>query len=250
VPIDLIIYLAVAVVLVVWLRNTLGTKHGSEVDRSDILKRLKEQKESQAKSDSGKIIDISQRSRSESGDNSTNMDYSSRLSGLTIEGGADTINEITEFMRIYSDFDPKAFIIGAKDAFPMIVEAFAKADLKTLKMLLSEGVYDSFEEAIEARKSKGEIISTDVHAVRDCSIMGIKLIDRMSYIKLRFLAEETIVIRNKDGDIISGHPDKIVRMNDVWTFGRDTRSKDPTWYLFETSDDVPEEFKNPIPDTK
>jgi hypothetical protein len=39
-------------------------------------------------------------------------------------------------------------------------------------------------------------------------------------------------------------------MNDVWTFGRELKSKDPTWYLYETSDDVPEEHHNPIPDAK
>jgi len=47
--------------------------------------------------------------------------------------------------------------------------------------------------------------------------------------------------------ITSGHPDKMTEMTDVWTFGRDTRSKDPTWMLYETADDVPEDHKTPIP---
>ena len=132
----------------------------------------------------------------------------------------------------------------------MIVEAFAKGDLRTLKMLLSDGVYTTFEQAIEDRRNKGETLATDVHVVKDCKIMGIKKIDRMVYIKLRFLAEETIVIRDREGNILHGNPDKLIAMNDVWTFGRESRSKDPTWYLYETSDDVPEELKNPIPDSK
>lgn len=241
-PIDLLVYIVIAVVLVVWLRNTIGARHGSERDRSDILNQIKERQEKQTQSDSGRIVDISDNVQ-----NINKFDETKILDGIATEGGTDTAQEILNFIKS-DNFDPKSFIIGAKDAFPMIVEAFAKGDLKTLKMLLSEGVYHTFEQAIEDRKTKGETIITDVHAVKECKIMGIKKIDRMTYIKLRFIAEETVVIKDRDGNVISGHPDKIISMNDVWTFGRETRSHDPTWYLFETSDDVPEEFKNPMPD--
>lgn len=249
VPIDLFIYIVIAIVLVIWLRNTIGSKHGSETDRSDIIEQLKERQQktqsSNSSSNSGRIIDLSVPSRE-----TPEMAQKNALDGVSIEGGTDTVKEIIDFMQFDPSFEPKAFIGGAKEAFPMIVESFAKADLQTLKMLLSDGVYSTFEQAIEDRKNKGETLATDVHVVRDCKIMGIKKIDRMAYIKLRFLAEETIVIRDRDGNILHGNPDKLIFMNDVWTFGRDTRSKDPTWYLYETSDDVPEELKNPIPDAK
>lgn len=246
-PIDLFIYIVIAIVLVVWLRNIIGSKHGSETDRSDVIDHLQERQrqQQQAKADAGRIIDLSV-----SADGSAPTSRPTSLEEISIEGGADTAKEIIEFMQFDPSFDPKAFVGGAKEAFPMIVESFAKADLKTLKMLLSDGVYSTFEQAIEDRKNKGETLITDVHAVKDCKIMGIKKIDKMAYIKLRFLAEESIAVRDREGNIIHGNPDKIISMNDVWTFGRDVRSKDPTWYLYETSDDVPEELKNPIPDAK
>ena len=250
VPIDLFIYIVIAVVMVIWLRNTIGSKHGSEIDRSDLIDQIKE-RQRQKNED---VVDINPAP-------STNDPYAietrtlspeamqkAAIEGISIEGGADTAREIIEYMRQDQSFDPKAFINGAKEAFPMIVEAFAKGDLKTLKMLLSDGVYTTFEQAIEDRKNKGETLTTDVHVVKECKILGIRKIDRMAYIKLRFLAEETIVIRDREGHILHGNPDKLVPMNDVWTFGRDIRSKDPTWYLYETSDDVLEEIKNPLPD--
>lgn len=244
-PIDLIIYIVIAVVLVVWLRNTIGSKHGSEIDRSDILEQIKQrQQQNQNAAESGRLVDLSIPPK-ETGENAQ-----AALDGVSVEGGPETVKEIVGY--IYSDpsFNPKDFINGAKEAFPMIVEAFGRGDLKTLKMLLSDGVYSTFEQAIEDRKNKGETLATDVHVVKDCRIMGIKKIGRITYIKLRFLAEETIVTRDREGNIIHGNPDKLVSMNDVWTFGRETKSKDPTWYLYETSDDVPEEFKNPVPDAK
>lgn len=250
-PIDLFIYIVIAVVMVIWLRNTIGSKNGSETDRSDIIDQIKERQQRQNSSDTGRVIDLSLPSATDSlGQNSIESLQKATVDGISIEGGTDTAKEIVEFMRVDQNFDPHAFLNGAKEAFPMIVEAFAKGDLKTLKMLLSDGVYSTFEQAIEDRKTKGETLVTDVHVVKECKIMGIKKIDRMAYIKLRFLAEESIVIRDREGNILHGHPDKLISMNDVWTFGRDIRSKDPTWYLYETSDDVPEELKNPIPDAK
>lgn len=243
-PIDLFIYIVIAIVLVVWLRNTIGAKHGSETDRSDIIEKIKERQQQNQKSsaDAGRIIDLNIPQQDSAASSKTILD------GISIEGGVDTAKEIVDYMNSDQSFNPKDFVNGAKEAFPMIVEAFAKADLRTLKMLLSDGVYTTFEQAIEDRKNKGETLATDVHVVKDCKIMGIKRIDRMAYIKLRFLAEETIVIRDREGNIIHGNPDKLIAMNDVWTFGRDVKSKDPTWYLYETSDDVVEELKNPIPD--
>ena len=241
-PVDLLFYAVIAVVLVFWLRNTLGTKTGSERDRSDILDQLKERQQQQEKS--GRVVDIT--------DSVTEVKETPRsaLDGLDIEGGSETAQEILDFMKYDSSFDPKGFVDGAKEAFPMIVESFAKGDLRTLKMLLSEGVYATFEQAVEDRRVKGEKVVTDVHAVKMCKILGIRKIERMVYVKLRFIADETVVVYDREGSVIAGNSDKMITMNDVWTFGRDPKSKDPTWYLYETSDDVPEEHGNFIPDAK
>lgn len=243
-PIDLLFYVVIAVVLVFWLRNTLGTKNGSERDRSDILDQLKDRQQAEQKNASGRIVDIT--------DSVSEIKNAPRpvLDGIEIEGGSDTAQELLDFMRYDPAFDPARFIAGAKEAFPMIVESFSKGDLRTLKMLLSEGVYSTFEQVVEDRQVKGESVITDVLAVRNCKILGVKKIDKMVFIKLRFIADETVVIRDREGHIVSGNPDKIVTMNDVWTFGRDPKSKDPTWYLYETSDDVPDDHPTPIPNAK
>jgi predicted lipid-binding transport protein (Tim44 family) len=243
VPIDLIFYAIIAGVLVVWLRNTLGTKTGHERDRSGMIDQLMAKQQGQKPAPAGSIIDIT--------DHVVEIKDPTRamLEGIEFEG-ENTVQDILQLMKEDSSFDPKAFVVGAKDAFPMIVEAFSRGDLPVLKMLLSESVYSSFEQAIEDRVSKGETIVTDVHAVRQCKILDIKKSQRMVYIKMRFIADETILVRDKEGHVISGHPDKIVVMNDVWTFGRDVRAKDMTWYLYETSDDVIDECPNPIPDSK
>lgn len=236
-PIDLIIYIVIAAGLVLWLRNTLGTQHGEERQRPNPLEALKNQQET------GKVIDIT--------DHVTVLDEQAltALRGVTLEGEG-VGREVLDLIQFDPQFDVRRFVEGARDAFPMIVESFAKGDLATLKDLLAPAVYAAFEQAVEDRGVRGERVAGEVHAVKSVKIMGVKRIERMIFIKLRLEADETCVIRDRDGNILSGHPDRITTMNDVWTFGRDTRSKDPTWLLYETSDDVVEVIKSSIPEAK
>lgn len=237
-PIDLLIYIVIAAVLVIWLRNTLGTRHGEERDRSAALDQLEKKIQ-----DNGKIVDIT--------DQVTFVDETAlaSLKGVSFEGD-DAASEIADLCRFDPRFDVREFVEGAREAFPMIVEAFAKGDLRTLKDLLAPSVYESFEQAVEDRISRGETVSTEIHAVKTVKIMQVKRIESMVFIKLRFIADETCVIRDREGAVLSGNPDRITTMNDVWTFGRDVRSKDPTWFLYETADDVKEDLKTPVPDSR
>ncbi len=231
VPIDLLIYITVAAVLVIWLRNTLGTRNGEERDRSEEFEnRIKPAP--RALENIRDIIDI------ESPEKSDDL--------KTVP--ANLVEDMRELLKTDPDFNVTSFVDGAKEAFAIIVESFAKGDTRTLKDLLSPGVYSAFAQAIQDREGRGETNQTEIHSVRSAEIVGITRLDRMAFIKLRFIATETCVIRDRQGTIISGNPDKVTTMNDVWTFGRDVRAKDPTWFLYETSDDTPEEVKTSIPD--
>ena len=42
------------------------------------------------------------------------------------------------------------------------------------------------------------------------------------------------VARDKTGAIVDGNPDKVADITDVWTFARDTSSRDPNWKLVGT----------------
>src|SRR3546814_2143306 len=53
-------------------------------------------------------------------------------------------------------FDEREFLHGAKLAFGMIVEAYAKGDADALRPLLSQELYAGFAAAIETREKAGE----------------------------------------------------------------------------------------------
>ncbi|MBN9553041.1 MAG: TIM44-like domain-containing protein, partial [Alphaproteobacteria bacterium] len=42
---------------------------------------------------------------------------------------------------------------------------------------------------------------------------------------------------DKAGAVIDGDPETVAEVKDVWTFSRDTRSRDPNWKLVATEEE-------------
>ncbi|MAH04373.1 MAG: Tim44/TimA family putative adaptor protein [Alphaproteobacteria bacterium] len=230
---DILIYAIIAAVLVVWLRNILGTRNGDEQQRPNPYVES-EQNKAKPKNIVGLdgqpfVVDMENPLKK--------LDLSDEL-----------IKEAEGLSRQMRDFDAISFVENAKNAFVMVVEAFAKGEKDVLEMLLAPSVYESFEGAIKEREKKGETVSTEIHAVRKADIVDIQQKNGIAYVSIRFTADETCVIRDKDDNILSGDPERITEMVDVWTFGRKIKAKEPTWLLFETRDDEVEDHKTPIPE--
>ncbi len=234
---ELLIYAVIAGILVFWLRNTLGTRHGEERERPNPLTQMKKQEE-QAKT---ALSDFALSPKP----NDVTLPQADDWSGLPIDANA--FIGLKLIAASDKQFHPKKFIMGAKDAFPLIVESFAEGDRDLLARLLSPPLYKTFDQAIKDRQSRGETVKTEIHKVREADIIDADLRGRMAFITVRFKADETTVIRDQAGTILSGNPDKTTEINDIWVFGRDTRSNDPTWFLFETRDDVPEQVPSIFP---
>lgn len=131
-------------------------------------------------------------------------------------------------------FDEKQFLQGARAAFPMIVEAFARGDTATLRPLLADDVYDNFARAIRARQSAGETLETHVVRVVDADVAEARMDGRTALLTVRLVSEQTNVLRDRDGAVVDGDPNAPETVEDVWTFARNTRSSDPNWSLVET----------------
>lgn len=218
----------VAAVMVFWLRNVIGTKHGEERERPNPFDEKNQPIEAKP------VADISIDS----------LDLKSETSNSSADSG------LVQIALADRNFDVPTFKENASDAFSMIVTAFAEGDRDLLKDLCSDDVYRAFDDAIIEREKKGETVSTEIHAVRKADIVdaGIKR-KKDAFVTIRFTADETYVIEDKDGKILAGHPDRVTEMTDKWTFSRNVKSSDPRWLLSKTEDDVIEEDgKTPLPD--
>ena len=141
---------------------------------------------------------------------------------------------LTEIRRADPRFDIDHFLQGARAAFAMIVEAFAKGDKTTLRPLLADEVFAQFAGAIDAREQAGRTLSTELVATRSADLVGASLIDGKARVTVRFTSEQINVTRDARSGLVEGDPRQIDTVIDLWTFERDTRSRDPNWQLVET----------------
>lgn len=229
-PTDILIYAIVAAVMVFWLRNVIGTRHGDERQRPNPFE---DQKQPDEKTPLPPL----------------DMEPVKKSAHKPArQGGADS--GLVQIALADKTFDVHSFRENATDAFGIIVQAFAEGDRETLQDLCTPDVFKSFDYALRDREAKGEKVSTEIHAIRKSDIVDAGIANRKTaFVTIRFTADETYVIEDKGGKIIAGHPDRVTEMTDKWTFSRDIKSNDPRWLLSKTEDDVVEEDgKTPLPD--
>jgi len=131
-------------------------------------------------------------------------------------------------------FDARSFVEGAKQAYEMIVAAFAKGDRRALQPLLAKDVYDSFAGAIAEREKRGEKAETTFVGIPDVKIERAALNGSVADVTLRLHAQFISAVRDASGAVVDGSPDTVADVRDLWTFSRDVSARDPNWKLIAT----------------
>ncbi len=135
-------------------------------------------------------------------------------------------------------FDEKAkkeFLSGAKIAYETIITDFSDNDNKitTSKPLLSNKIFDQFNDALKERNAKGHYAEITFIGVNSAIIKEHKKNNNILQVTVDFVGEVITCIRDKEKKIISGNPEKIKKIYDTWVFSRDTKSTNPNWQLVD-----------------
>jgi predicted lipid-binding transport protein (Tim44 family) len=225
-----IIFLALAVFIFLRLRNVLGQRTGGERPPFDRAARNAVQgaPDSSVVPLPGKVLD--QAPLAPAAEVAPPLD---RWKGLA-EPGTVLAQGLDSIATQESSFDPRHFLSGARGAYEMIVLAFANGDRRALRDLLSTEVYDSFETVIKDREKHEQKTETRFVSIDKAELVGADLRDRTAQLTVRFVSQMISVTRDKAGTIVDGNPDKVADITDVWTFARDTTSRDPNWKLVGT----------------
>lgn len=222
-----VFFFVAAVIIFLQLRNVLGRRTGSERPPFDPYS-ARESEQVTGDNDDGKVITLPRRDGDQPVDDSF----------AAIDTYCDPGTELNDGLRaIYSadaDFDPETFATGAKTAYEMIVAAFADGDRKTLKSLLSKEVYDGFLSAIKDREQKSESVKSTFVGIDKADIVQAEMKGSEAHVTMRIVSQLITATYDKDGEVVDGDPDSVGEVNDVWTFARDTKSRDPNWKLIAT----------------
>ncbi|MDW6024498.1 Tim44/TimA family putative adaptor protein [Mesorhizobium sp. BAC0120] len=226
-----IFFLIAAVVIFFQLRNVLGRRTGNERPPFDpyTAARSREKKDAApATSGTENVVSLPKK-RSPGAD-----EDAYKVIDTVAKPGTDLNRGLRAIKDADQSFDPKGFVDGAKMAYEMIVMAYADGDRKTLKNLLSKEVYDGFVSAISERESRSEKIQSSFVGIDKAEIVSAEMKGSEAHITLRIVSELISATRNGAGEVIDGDPETVAEVKDVWTFARDTRSRDPNWKLVAT----------------
>ena len=134
-------------------------------------------------------------------------------------------------------FDEKSkneFINGAKVAYETIITNFAKGQLKDIKSLLDQNVYKQFDDAIKDRKAKNISSETTFIGVNSAEIKEHNQNKNILEVTVEFVSEIISCMKDKDNKVISGDPETVKKVHDIWKFSKDIRSPNPNWFLIDT----------------
>lgn len=141
---------------------------------------------------------------------------------------------LSRIMVADRSFDTEQFIGGASGAFEMILTAFSHGDRETLEPLVNEDVYSDFATAIDAREEAEQTLDTQIVDLVPPTIENATLDGSIAEITVLFEAEIISVLRDSEGRILEGNPSDTETIKNVWTFARDTSTRDPNWLLIAT----------------
>ncbi len=137
---------------------------------------------------------------------------------------------LMQIVQRTTDFDPPKFLEQVEAAFRAIVTAFAAGDRATLKSLLTDHVYGTFEAAITAREAANEQHRTDIKSILSATIESAELLGDQAAIIVRFVSDQVNLTLDAAGNPTDG-TEAVVELTDLWTFERNLKDPAPGWRL-------------------
>jgi predicted lipid-binding transport protein (Tim44 family) len=230
-----LLFLVLAVVIFIRLRNVLGRRTGNERPPYDPYTAPDAKRTGPEANEPVVALPRGRSSRGPVAEASVPSveDLEARL-GRHAAKDSPLGQSLTGLMRADPGFDPNHFIDGAKAAYEMIVMGFAQGDDTTLKQLLGSDVYDGFQRAIRERESRGEKVESSLVGIDKADIIEAEVKNRTAYVTVKFVSELISVTRDADGEVVEGDAKKVREVTDIWTFAREVGSKNPNWKLVAT----------------
>ena len=214
--IQLLVLAAIAVFLILRLKNVLGTRTGFE-----------------------KSAEVSEKPERPSGpafeviEGGPDLDITDHA-----PEGSDTALALAEMKRVEPAFSVSEFLSGARGAYEWILMGFERGEMEELRPFLETDVYESFAAVVEQREQQGLTIEAEFVGVREMSLNEATFDPdtRKAELTVRFVGELTSVVKNAEGEVIEGSATAVKRQKDIWTFAREMGSDDPNWLLVATDE--------------
>jgi predicted lipid-binding transport protein (Tim44 family) len=226
-----LLFLILAVVIFLRLRNVLGRRTGNERQPFDPYGASDAKSNGTGARGQDKVVPL-QRGRDMQSEEQA-VDVEELLKKFAPKGSP-LAKGLMAIVKSDPSFDPEQFLEGAKSAYEMIVMAFAGGNKRSLRQLLGEDVYDGFIGAIDEREERGETVDSSFIGIDKADIIEAERKRKSAQVTVKFVSQLITATTDKKGKVIDGDPKKVREVTDIWTFARDITSGDPNWKLVAT----------------
>ena len=213
--IQLLVLAAIAVFLILRLRSVLGTREGFERPQAPAATPARRK---------GPDLEVIE--------GGPDRDITSHVA----EGSA-AAKALAEMKRREPGFSVTEFLSGARGAYEMILMAFERGDLSSVRGFLSDDVANALQSVIDERNAKGLTVEATFVGVSNLELKDATFDPATGEgeVTVQFTGELTFAVRDAEGNIVEGNPNTIKRQKDAWIFARKMGAPDPNWSLVETS---------------
>lgn len=203
------------------LYSVLGRRTGHERTREDQL-RMPDGAETNPKPASNK-------------DNVVTLPERTAQAGTSTSGANPLARALMDIKLADRNFDTERFLSGARQAYEMTVTAFARGERDVLRPLLSEDVFETFERAIKSREARNVRVDFTFLKLKAARVSGAEMKGRSAEVTVTFESEVMMAGYDPSGALVEGDAKTPHSVTDIWTFARDTGSRDPNWALVATA---------------
>jgi predicted lipid-binding transport protein (Tim44 family) len=153
---------------------------------------------------------------------------------LYFEDGHDIQQKVSALLVRYPVFHPNDFLQGAKAAYELIITAYAQGDKTTLRQYVDKIVYDNFCQSIDQRNNAHQKLELKIIGEQNVKIKDIEMIDDDIHIIVYFHMSIVQILKDEKDEVINSPEQQNADTNDLWTFAKSIRDKDPNWRLIAT----------------
>jgi len=152
---------------------------------------------------------------------------------------------LTEIVKIDPTFERESFLKECEsDIIPNVLEAITKGDLEILEDWCYEAPFNVLATPIRQAKQMGLVISSRVLDIDSLDLAMGKMMEQGPVLVITFNSQQILCVKDRDGKVVEGSEDKVMRVAYVWVLCRDQTELNPqaAWRLLDISANSQEQF--------
>ena len=225
---EMIIYLLIATVIAIRLRNILGKVDTTNFNNSNI----NTEQDSQSADEEDVITLCTSEYRKEYDNEEMYNIIADKANKTTI------FNTIQAIKEKDGNFILMDFMQDVEKVYDIIIQAFDKNDQAALRELTSDQVFTFFVNKITSRQQQEQTQETTVVSMDSKTIYRASLKSNVAEIGVKFVSKQISLLKDTQGNIIKGDKSRSDIVEDAFVFRRDITSHSPAWKIISINEDI------------